>query len=42
MDLEFITHTLNVDPSFPHKKQKPRSSTKQHVEAVKQEVEKLK
>lgn len=42
VDLEFITHTLNVDPSFPHKKQKPRSSAKQHVEAVKQEVEKLK
>lgn len=42
MDLEFITHMLNVDPSFPHKKQKPRSLAKKHVEAVKQEVEKLK
>ena len=42
MDPEFVTHTLNVDPSFPLKKQKSRRSAKQHVEAVKQEVEKLK
>ena len=39
---EFITHKLNVDPLFPLKKQKPRRSAKQHVEAVKQEVAKLK
>ena len=32
VDPEFITHKLNVDPSFPPKKQK------QHVKAVKQEV----
>ena len=39
---EFITHKLNVDPLFPLKKQKPRRSAKQHVEAIKQEVAKLK
>ena len=42
VDPKFITHKLNVDPSFPLKKQKLRRSTKQRVEAVKQEVEKLK
>ena len=42
MDSEFITHKLNVDPLYPPKKQKLRRSAKQHVEAVKQEVEKLK
>ena len=42
MDLEFIVHKLNVDPSFPPKKQKLRRSTKEHVEAVRQEVMKLK
>ena len=39
---EFIIHKLNVDPSFPPKKQKPRRSAKEHVEAVRQEVGKLK
>ena len=42
MDSEFITHKLNVDPLYPPKKQKPRRLAKQHVEVVKQEVEKLK
>ena len=42
VDSEFITHKLNVDPLYPSKKQKPRRSAKQHVEAIKQEVEKLK
>lgn len=42
VDPNFITHKLNVDPLFPPKKQKPRRSTKQHVEAVKEKVEKLK
>ena len=42
VDLTFITHKLNVDPLFPPKKQKPRRSAKQHVEVVKEEVEKLK
>ena len=38
MDPEFIVHRLNVDPSFPPKKQKPRRLAKEHVEAVKLEV----
>ena len=42
VDLEFITHKLNVDTLFPPKKQKSRRLAKQHVEAVKQEVAKLK
>ena len=42
VDLTFITHKLNVDPLFPPKKQKPRRSAKQHVEVMKEEVEKLK
>ncbi|XP_075663361.1 uncharacterized protein LOC142632935 [Castanea sativa] len=39
---EFIVHKLNVDPSCPPKKQKPRRSAKEHVDAVRQEVGKLK
>ena len=42
VDPEFIVHKLNVDPSFPPKKQKLRRSAKEHVEAVRQEVGKLK
>jgi len=42
VDPEFIVHKLNVDPLFPSKKQKPRRSAKEHVEAIKQEVQKLK
>ena len=42
VDLTFITNKLNVDPLFSPKKKKLRRSTKQHVEAVKEEVEKLK
>ena len=38
----FIVHKLNVDPLFLPKKQKPKRSAKQHGEAVKEEVEKLK
>ena len=34
VNLEFIVYKLNVDPSFPLKKQKSRRSTKEHVEAV--------
>ena len=34
VDPEFIIHKLNVDPSFPLKKQKSRRSAKEHVEAV--------
>lgn len=42
VNLEFIMHRLNVDPLFLPKKQKQRLSTKHHMEAVKEEVEKLK
>ena len=42
MDPEFIVHKLNVDLLYPPKKQKPRRSAKEHVEAVRQEVKKLK
>ena len=42
VDLEFIVHKLNVDPLFPPKKQKPRRSAKEHVEAVRMEVRRLK
>ena len=38
VDPEFIVHKLNVDPSFPLKKQKPRRAAKEHVDAVKLEV----
>ena len=42
VDPEFIVHKLNVDPSFPLKKQKPWRSAKKHVEAVRSEVRRLK
>ena len=42
VDLKFIVHRLNVDPLYPLKKQKPRRLAKPHIEAVKEEVEKLK
>ena len=42
VDLDFITHKLNVDPLVPPKKLKPKRSAKPHVEATKEEVEKLK
>ena len=42
VDLEFIVHRLNVDPSFPPKKQKSRRSEREHIEAVRSEVQKLK
>ena len=41
VDPEFIVHILNVDPSFPPKKQKPRRSAKEHVEAVRSKVRRL-
>ena len=37
-----MVHRLNVDPLFPPKKQKPIRSAKEHVEAVKKEVKRLK
>ena len=42
VDPAFIVHRLNVDRLYPPKKQKSKSSAKPHVEAVKEEVEKLK
>ena len=42
VDPKFIVHRLHVDPSFPPKKQKPRRSAREHVEAMKSEVQKLK
>ena len=42
VDPGFIVHKLNVDPSYPPKKQKPRRSAKEHVEAIRQEVKRLK
>lgn len=38
----FIVHRLNVDPSVTPKKQKPKRSAKPHVEAIKEEVKRLK
>ena len=42
VDPEFIVYKLNVDPLFPSKKQKPRRSTKEHVETARQEFKRLK
>ena len=42
VDPEFIIHKLNMDPSFPPKKQKLRRSPKEHVEVVRLEVQRLK
>ena len=42
VDPEFIVHRLNVDSSFPPKKQKPWRSVKEHVEAIKMELNRLK
>ena len=42
VDLEFIVHKLNVDPSFPPKKQRLKRSAKEQVKIVNQEVGKLK
>ena len=41
VDLEFIVLKL-VDPSFPPKKQKLRRASKEHVDAVKLDVQRLK
>ena len=35
-------HKLNMDPSFPLKKQKPKRSAKEHMEAVRSKVRRLK
>ena len=42
VDPNFICHHLNVNPSITSKKQPPRRSSKEHFDAVKEEVMKLK
>ena len=42
LNLEFICHCLNVDPSATRRKQPPRRPSNEHVEAIKSEVVKLK
>ena len=42
LDLEFICHHLNVNPTITLKRQPPRRPSKEHVEAVKSEMTKLK
>ena len=42
VDPSFICHHLNVNPSFIPKKQSPRRSSKEHANAVRDEVTKLK
>ena len=42
IDPDFICHHLNVNPSIAPRKQPPRCSSKNHYEAVKDEVTKLK
>ena len=42
VDPDFICHHLDVNPSITHRKQLPRHSSKDHYEAVKDEVTKLK
>ena len=42
VDPDFICHHLNVSPAVTPKKQPPRRSSKKHVEAVREEVIKLK
>ena len=42
IDPDFICHHLNVNPTITPRKQPPRLSSKEHYEAVKEEVTKLK
>ena len=42
LDLNFICHHLNVNPSVIPKNQPPQCSSKDHSNAVKEEVVKLK
>ena len=42
LDPKFICHHLNVNPSITPKRQPPRHLSKEHVEAIKSEVTKLK
>ena len=42
VDPSFICHHLNVNPSITPKRQPPRRLSKEHAEAVRNEVTKLK
>ena len=42
VDLSFICHHLNVNPSVTPKKQPPQHISKDHADAVRDEVTKLK
>ena len=42
VDLSFICHHLNVNPSVTPKKQSPRRSSNEHSDAIKDEMTKLK
>ena len=42
VNLSFMCHHLNVNPSITPKKQPPRRSSKEHSDVVKDEVAKLK
>ena len=42
LDSNFICHHLNVNPSITPKKQSPRRPSKEHANAVRNEVMKLK
>ena len=42
IDLSFICHQLNVNPSITPKRQPPWRLSKEHTEAIKNEVAKLK
>ena len=42
VDPDFICHHLNVNPSIIPKKQPPRRPSKEHADAVREEVMKLK
>ena len=42
VDLEFICHHLNVNPLITPKKQPPRHPSREHAEAVREEVTRLK
>ena len=42
IDLNFICHHLNVNPLATPKKQPPRHSSKEHADAIRDEVRKLK
>ena len=42
IDLDFICHHLNVNPSIAPKKQSPRRPSREHAKAIREEVTKLK